>query len=72
MGHKKEVIKALKDPIEIRKSKRDPTVFLYYGRFKDKLICIVVKHLNEEGFIITAYPTRKIAPGEIVWRKQLK
>ncbi len=68
-GREEYVKKALEDPIEVRRSRRDPNVYLYYGLFKDKLICVVVKHLNEEGFIIIAYPTRRIASGEIVWKK---
>ena len=31
-------------------------------------MCVVVKHLDEEGYIVTAYLTRKFAPGEVVWR----
>jgi len=51
---------ALRSPIEVRRSRRDPNIYLYYGAFKDKLICVVVKHLNKEGFIVTAYPTRRM------------
>ena len=61
---------ALRSPIEVRRSRRDPNIYLYYGAFKDKLICVVVKHLNKEGFIVTAYPTRRMVPGETVWRKR--
>ena len=71
-GLEAKVKKALTNPIEIRKSPRDPKVYLYYIPHKDKLICVVVKHLNEEGYIITAYLTRRKAPGEIIWQKQQK
>ncbi len=60
---------ALANPIEVRRSRSDPSVYLYYGVFMDKLICVVVKHLNEEGFIITIYLTRRMIVGEVVWRK---
>lgn len=40
----------------------------YYKRF-DKLYCVVVKQLEQEGFLITAYPTDKAKEGEVVWKK---
>ncbi|ABL79130.1 hypothetical protein [Thermofilum pendens] len=49
------VREALANLLEVRRSPRDPRVYLYYGTYMDKLICVVVKHLNSEGFIITAY-----------------
>jgi hypothetical protein len=32
-------------------------------------LCIVARHLNGDGFIITAYITDKIKEGEVVWKK---
>ena len=44
MNGKEEVVKlALMSPMEIRQSKRDEQVFLYYGQ-SDKLYCVVVRH----------------------------
>jgi len=60
-GLEKDVEIALKSPVEVRRSSRDPSVFLYYGKFGDKLICVVAKHLNEEGFVITVYLTRRVS-----------
>jgi len=59
-GLEKDVETALKSPVEVRRSSKDPSVFLYYGKFGDKLICALPKHLNEEGFVITAYLTRRV------------
>lgn len=66
-GLEREVINALKNPVEIRRSTKDPSVYLYYGKYGDKFICVVAKHLNEDGFIITVYLTRRFV-GEVVWR----
>jgi len=66
-GLESEVINALKNPVEVRRSAKDPSVYLYYGRYRNKFICVVAKHLNEEGFIITVYLTRRFV-GEVVWR----
>ncbi|MBD3155622.1 MAG: DUF4258 domain-containing protein [Candidatus Aenigmarchaeota archaeon] len=68
-GRKKNVMNTLKDPDEIRKSKRDPKVYLYYREIKKKYICVVCKHLNGEGYIITTYLTSRIMEGESIWKK---
>lgn len=65
---KDTVVEALRLPIEIRRSQKDPSVHQYYGRYDDKLVCVVARHLNEEGFIITAYLTHKVGRGKLVWR----
>ncbi len=66
-----ELVKGtLTDPIEVRRSRRDPTVHLYYGKFEGTLLCCaVVKFLNGDGFIITAYLTRRIV-GDSAWKKK--
>lgn len=61
---------ALRTPDEIRRSRSDSAVFLFYrleqpGRW----LCAVVKRLNGEGFLITAYPTDAIKEGEQIWSK---
>ena len=58
----------LHNPDEIRKSKIDDCVYLYY-RQSDKLYCAVCRHLKEEGYLVTAYPTDKIKEGEVIWKK---
>lgn len=68
-GMEAEVIETLKHPEEVRKSKKDPNTYLYYKMFNTKFFCVVCKHLNERGFIITTYMTDKIKEGELVWRK---
>jgi hypothetical protein len=69
-GLEEYVKKTLVDPLEVRRSRRDPSVYMYYRPWWDKLICVVAKLLNDEGFIITAYPTRRMAPGDTVWQRQ--
>lgn len=69
MKGKEDIVKeVLTRPDQIRKSKIDKSVYLYYKQ-KEKLYCVVVKHLNKEGFLITAYPVDKVKEGEIVWTK---
>ncbi len=66
-GKEDLVRKALSDPIEIRRSRRDKAVHLYYSQDLPYYTCVVVRHLNDKGFIITAYRTEGIKEGECVW-----
>lgn len=69
MKSKKDIVKAaLQIPDEIRQSKMDKDVFLYYKQF-DRLYCVVVRHAGREGFLITAYPTDKVKEGDVIWTK---
>ena len=67
-GKEKIVKEVLFNPDEIRKSKIDKDVFLYYKKI-DKLYCVVIKHEGKEGFLITAYPADKVKEGERIWIK---
>jgi len=68
-GKENIVRKTLFDPEEIRKSKNDPQVYLYYRSLGKYFNAVVVKHLNNEGFVITTYITDKIKEGKRVWKK---
>ena len=69
MKSKADIVKSvLQIPDEIRQSKVDKDVFLYYKQF-DRLYCVVVKHAGTEGFLITAYPTDKVKEGDVIWTK---
>jgi hypothetical protein len=56
----------LKNPETVRASKEDPDIYLYYSRYGRYYLCVVCKHLNNEGFIITAYLADKIKKGRKV------
>ena len=60
-GREKQVMQTLSNPDEIRQSKKDLKVFLFYQTIKqDRWICVVAKKLNSDGFIITCYITDSI------------
>ena len=65
----RSVKKCLSDPNEIRVSKRDSSVYLFYRKFKTKYLCVVVRHRERASFIITSYLTDKIKEGELKWKK---
>jgi len=68
-GKVKEAKLTLATPDEVRRSRYDNSIYLYYKSLDDTLICVVAKHLNEEGFVVTVYLTDKIKRGESVWKK---
>ena len=68
--HTREVKDALRDPGQIRRSKQDPKVHLYYKNIGKLYVCVVADHINkDEGYIITAYLTDRIKEGEQIYVK---
>jgi len=60
----------LREPDLIRQSKNDSQVFLFYRKAgRDRWLCAVVKRLNSDGFLVTAYPTENIKEGMQIWTK---
>jgi hypothetical protein len=69
-GREEDVKKLLEQPDEIRQSKSDQNVYLFYKAEREKRwICAVSRQTGEEGFLITAYPTDAIKEGVSVWHK---
>jgi len=61
---------ALASPDEIRQSRSDPNVLLFYLSRKNKRwVVAVARRLNNEGFLITAYQTNAIKEGEQLWHR---
>ena len=68
--HIRDVKNALQNPEEIRRSKQDRSVYLFYRTQRTgRWVCAVSKRLHGEGFLITAYPTDAIKTGEKIWPK---
>jgi hypothetical protein len=69
-GHLDDVKETLEKPDEIRVSKRDPNVYLFYRAIESRRwICVVAKDESGSGFVITTYPTDAIKEGELIWQK---
>ncbi len=69
-GLERDVKETLENPEQIRVSRSDPKVFLFYRiKRSRRWICAVAKRLNGEGFLVTAYPTDAIKEGEYIWPK---
>ncbi len=69
-GQEAAVQATLTQPDEIRCSRSDPNVYLFYKLQQEKRwLCAIIRQLNGEGFLITTYPTDAIKEGEAIWQK---
>lgn len=69
-GHENVIKTVLMEPEEVRVSRKDADVYLFYKIDRPRRwLCAVVKRLNGKGFLITAYPTDAIKEGIRTWPK---
>jgi hypothetical protein len=67
-GRENDVKDTLENPSEIRRSKNDSEVYLFYKpELVGRWVCAVTKRLDDYGFLITAYPTDAVKEGESIW-----
>ena len=62
----------LRWPDRVVRSSSDPEAHLYYRYYEatavgSKYVCVVVKALDIDAFVVTAYLTDAVKPGEILW-----
>jgi len=74
-GMADELERVLQTPSEVRRSRSDDDVRLFYEFYAQtqvggKWLCVVVKYLPGDAFVITAYLTDTMKAGEIVWPKK--
>jgi hypothetical protein len=71
MAGQDALVKAtLETPDEVRQSRSDPQVLLFYkGQAPRRWTCAVAKRADDDGFLITAYPTDAIKEGVRIWPK---
>jgi hypothetical protein len=69
-SHLAEVQEALNKPDEVRLSRTDPQIYLFYRKDGTKRwVCAVTKRLDNSGFLVTAYRTSAIKEGDLIWRR---
>jgi hypothetical protein len=71
MAGREDVVKVtLEGPDQIRQSRSDSKVLLFYrAERSSRWVCAVAKRAGDQGFLITAYPTDAIKEGTQVWPK---
>ena len=62
-------------PAEVLVSRSDKTVGLFYQfyaetRVGEKWLCVVVKYQSDDAFVVTAYLTDQLKPGDTIWPKK--
>ena len=67
-----ELEHVLRQPQLCRRSRSDEAVHLFYEFYEytmvgGKWLCIVVKYIEEDAFVVTAYLTDKPKAGEELW-----
>jgi hypothetical protein len=67
-GRESDVQETLQNPDEVRVSRNDSAVYLFYKADRPKRwVCAVAKRQNGDGFLITTFPTDAIKEGVRVW-----
>jgi hypothetical protein len=74
-GMEAEIERVLQTPAEVRVSRSDDTVQLFYEfyaqtRVGGKWLCVVVKYAADDAFVVTAYLTDQLKAGETIWPKK--
>lgn len=63
------VLESMVHPTEVRHASQD--IYLYYRTLDHHALVAVARHLNGDGFLVTAYKTtKKKRKGTIVWPKR--
>jgi hypothetical protein len=71
-GMAAEIERVLRQPQLVRRSRADAAVWLFYEFyaqtvFGGKWLCVVVKYVPNDAFVVTAYLTDKPKAGEHLW-----
>lgn len=62
----------LESPAAIKASFYEESVLIYYKEINSKgykFLAVVIKVLNGDGFILTAYKTNYVKEGRLLWKK---
>jgi hypothetical protein len=67
-----EIERVLRQPQLVRRSRSDEAVRLFYEFYAQtivggKWLCVVVKYVENDAFVVTAYLTDKPKAGEDLW-----
>jgi len=73
-GQENKLAETLLEPDVVIQSRSDDSVRLFHRFYRrltigDKYLCVVVKYVESNIFLITAYFTDKVKKGEILWKK---
>ncbi|ONF90986.1 hypothetical protein BWD14_18810 [Leptospira santarosai] len=72
LGQEERIVECLSLPEEVRESRTDGSVELFYKYFNetlvgDKYLCVVIKNGQDDLFLVTAYFTDKKKEGKVLY-----
>ncbi len=75
VGMEVEIERVLERPALVRVSKTDRAVRLFYEYYVEttvdgKWLCVVVKYVPDDAFVVTAYLTDSPKEGETIWPRR--
>ena len=75
VNQENKIKETLLSPDKIVLSNTNSKVELFYKYFENsqvnaKYLCVVVKYINDDNFIITSYFTDIIKKGKLIWKKK--
>ncbi|HUT34079.1 MAG TPA: hypothetical protein VNE39_11395 [Planctomycetota bacterium] len=75
VGLEAEVEHVLRAPAEVRLSRSDAAVRLFYRfyartRVGGKWLCVVVRYADGDAFVVTAYLTDRPKSGDVIWPRK--
>jgi len=72
-GEQSKIKEVLKNPdVVVEGATKDTRIFYRFYKstaVASKYLAVVIKVLNEEGFIITGYFTERVRRGKVLWKK---
>lgn len=69
-GRESSVKATLENPDEVRQSRTDREVLLFYrAEPARRWVCAITKQADADAFLVTAYPTDAIKEGVRIWPK---
>jgi hypothetical protein len=74
-GQAPKIVETMNDPDSIIRSRIDSQVEMFYKHYSStpvttKFLCVVLKVLLDDNFIITSYFTNTVKKGEVIWEKK--
>ncbi len=75
LAMKHGILETLQKPELVLRSLTDEKASLYYRYYEGtrvggKHLCVVVKDISNDSFLLTAYLTDKIKRGEMIWNRK--
>jgi hypothetical protein len=74
-GMRVEIVRTVGEPDVVVRSRSDAEVSLLHRLentedFGEKWLCVVIKYLEQDAFVLTVYLTDKVKSGVVIWRRK--